>query len=43
MEERAGAIGGHLDIQSQDGHGTRVRLVVPLAQTVAARAAEEQA
>jgi signal transduction histidine kinase len=30
MEERAGAIGGHLDIQSQEGRGTRLRLVVPL-------------
>jgi signal transduction histidine kinase len=30
MEERAGAIGGRLQIQSEGGHGTRVRLSIPL-------------
>jgi len=43
MEERAGAIGGHLDIQSQEGRGTRVRLVVPLVARVAVPATEDQA
>jgi signal transduction histidine kinase len=35
MEERAGAIGGHLEIGSEEGRGTRVRLRVPLASTIA--------
>jgi signal transduction histidine kinase len=37
MEERAGAIGGQLKIESEEGHGTRVRLRVPLATPAAAQ------
>ncbi len=40
MEERAGAIGGHLEIQSEGGQGTRVRLRVPLTRSAGASPAE---
>ncbi len=32
MRERAALIGGHLEIESEEGHGTSVRLKVPLPQ-----------
>ena len=32
MRERAALIGGHLEIESEEGHGTNVRLRVPLPQ-----------
>jgi signal transduction histidine kinase len=41
MEERAGAIGGHLEIESEEGRGTKVRLRVPLAPPPAVSPEEE--
>jgi signal transduction histidine kinase len=32
MRERAALVGGHLEIESEEGHGTNVRLRVPLPQ-----------
>jgi PAS domain S-box-containing protein len=32
MRERAALIGGHLEIESEEGHGTNVRLRIPLPQ-----------
>ena len=34
MRERAALIGGHLEIESEEGHGTSVRLKVPLPQGI---------
>lgn len=34
MRERAALVGGTLEIESQPGHGTRVRLVVPVKEAV---------
>ena len=32
MRERAALVGGKLEIESEEGHGTTVRLRVPLSQ-----------
>jgi signal transduction histidine kinase len=32
MRERAALIGGHLEIESEEGQGTSVRLRIPLPQ-----------
>jgi signal transduction histidine kinase len=42
MRERLGLVGGHLSVESEPSHGTRVQVQIPLSSTNRQGASEQK-